>query len=211
MQAHLTGLADQPAPKRRPSPPVCPAIPTPPPPEPGTDCPSAAPAGEGGGFSASCAPLANRPLLCTSLRQRVSAPVLFFWNPGNNHWNLVRVQTAPRPVIEVFEPFGTPSSRGSGRGGGGLSKRGVPPGLVTWLDAVCPVAGGWQSRSLPAIPHRHQHTGFDCGVACLLYAEKAAQGMQRHDIAAGTDQREISRFRDVMRKYFERLRTSTPR
>ena len=55
---------------------------------------------------ASACPDVARPLACTVLRQRASPPVLFFWNPGNNHWNLIRVQTAPVPSIEVFEPFG---------------------------------------------------------------------------------------------------------
>jgi hypothetical protein len=45
-------------------------------------------------------------LVCTRLRQRESPPLLFFWNPGNNHWNLIRIQTAPTPAIEVFEPMG---------------------------------------------------------------------------------------------------------
>jgi len=99
-----------------------------------------------------------------------------------------------------------PSSRSSGRPGGGLSNRDVPPGLARWLDCACPVVGGWQARAVAAIPHRHQHTGFDCGIACLLYAEKAAQGMLRQDIAAGTDQASITEFRELLRLYFDATR-----
>lgn len=125
-------------------------------------------------------------------------PLVFFWNIGNMHWNLVRVFTGSSKHIEVFEPMGRPTSRSQGGyASAGLSLRSVPRTLITWLDAVCPLPtpGGWRARTRSAITSQQQGNGFDCGVACLLYAEKCAQGREKEDICDGTDQSEITAYR----------------
>jgi hypothetical protein len=92
----------------------------------------------------------------------------------------------------------------------GLSLRSVPRHLITWLDAVCPLQtpGGWRSRTVSAITSQHQGNGFDCGVACLLYAEKCGQSMEKEDVCAGTDQAEITDYRITLQGYFDRLLAS---
>ncbi len=47
---------------------------------------------------------------------------------------------------------------------------------LCFVQHCYPVEGGWLSLAKSAIKLRHQLTGFDCGVACLLYAEKCGQG-----------------------------------
>lgn len=98
------------------------------------------------------------------------------------HWNLIRVQLGAHKRIEMFEPMGRLTSRSRVTyKSEGLSLRSVPPHLIAWLDAVCPLptGDGWKSRTVSAITESHQDNGFDCGVACLLYAEKCAQGMPK--------------------------------
>ena len=49
--------------------------------------------------------------------------------------------------------------------------------VIEWLDMCCPLREGssWLSVGLSAITNQQQVTNFDCGVACLLYAEKCGQ------------------------------------
>ena len=49
--------------------------------------------------------------------------------------------------------------------------------MIEWLDMCCPLREGssWLSVGLSAITTQQQVTNFDCGVACLLYAEKCGQ------------------------------------
>ena len=56
----------------------------------------------------------------------------------------------------------------------------------------------WGELAQSAIKKRHQLTGFDCGVACLLYAEKCGKGMDRQHIARSTSQRHITAYRQVL-------------
>jgi len=56
----------------------------------------------------------------------------------------------------------------------------------------------WLRRSHSAITVQHQVTGFDCGVACLLYAEKCAQGMMREDINTTTSQGDLTAYRAAL-------------
>jgi hypothetical protein len=140
-------------------------------------------------------------------------PLLFFYNAGGMHWVFVRVLMGLRKRIELYEPMGKPqksSSRSAGvhgQGTGyyseGLSLRSVPRPLVLWLDAVCPLAteGGWKVRSLSAITRQHQVNGFDCGVACLLYAEKSAQNFEAETICNGTEQSDITAYRRLVVNY----------
>jgi hypothetical protein len=96
---------------------------------------------------------------------------------------------------------------------------------VQWLDTVCPlsVPGGWRSRTRSAIREQQQGNGFDCGVACLLYAEKCGQvcacaqvnilsqhymmqGYAAEDIGAHTDQDEITWYRAVLQAYLDSIK-----
>ena len=129
---------------------------------------------------------------------------MFFSNVGNNHWNLLRIAFSPVPSIEVYEPMGKPGGRRSG-----MSMRTVPRPLVAWLDAAHPIAGGWQDVASSAIEAQQQQTGFDCGVACLLYAEKCAQGQQPADVGHWTDQEEITKFRVILQDFFQKLSSQT--
>ena len=49
--------------------------------------------------------------------------------------------------------------------------------VIEWLDVCCPLSDGksWLSVGYSAITKQQQFTNFDCGVACLLYAEKCGQ------------------------------------
>jgi hypothetical protein len=67
-------------------------------------------------------------------------------------------------------------------------------------------AGGWRARTTSAITNQHQGNGFDCGVACLLYAEKCGQDQEKEDIGLYTDQDEITWYRNLLKEYFDRLR-----
>ncbi len=46
-------------------------------------------------------------------------------------------------------------------------------------------------------------TGYDCGVACLLYGEKAGQGASAEDIDRGTTQRHITAYRGLVQRFIE--------
>ena len=138
-----------------------------------------------------------------------SKPLLFFWNQGNMHWNLVRVLTGRRAAIEIFEPMGKLTTRDRVQHKtDGLSMRSLPRALIQWLDLACPLptADGWKGRTVSAITCQQQGNGFDCGVACLLYAEKCLQGYAKEDIMATTDQDEISRYRRMLAAYFAKQR-----
>ena len=106
---------------------------------------------------------------------------------------------------------------GGGGGGGassssayateGLSLRNLPRHLLTWLDAVCPLPteGGWRARSKSAITWQQQGNGWDCGVACLLYAEKIGQGLEAETICNTTDQDQISVHRAMLQRFLPRF------
>lgn len=83
----------------------------------------------------------------------------------------------------------------------------MPRHLIEWLDVVCPLAteGGWRARTVSAITSQQQGNGFDCGVACLLYAEKCGQRQEREDIGLHTDQQAITWYRQLLQEYFHTL------
>jgi hypothetical protein len=112
-------------------------------------------------------------ILGNILEYKFTRSIVFISNAANIHWTLIRVVFLPEPSLELFEPMGKPVSRN-----GSLSFRYVPRSVVQWLDACCPLPSGgtWLSVSSSAITSRHQYTSFDCGVACLLYAEKCGLG-----------------------------------
>lgn len=120
-------------------------------------------------------------------------PLVFFVNISNIHWNVIRVISWPVARIEIYEPMGKQERRR-----GGVSFRTLPVALTNWLDVVSPIEGGWQSRSVSAIPFPHQGNGWDCGVASLLYAEKLGMGMEAETIASTTCQEEITAYRGLV-------------
>ena len=83
----------------------------------------------------------------------------------------------------------------------------LPRDLLTWLDAVCPLPteGGWRARSRSAITWQQQGNGFDCGVACLLYAEKIGQGLEAETICSTTDQGQISEHRRILQTFLPKF------
>lgn len=86
---------------------------------------------------------------------------------------MIRIITNPQPELQLFEPMGKPSARRTG-----LNFRSVPRGVINWLDVCAPLGQkkSWQEVGISAITTQQQFTNFDCGVACLLYAEKCGQG-----------------------------------
>jgi hypothetical protein len=99
-------------------------------------------------------------------------PMLLLYNAKNIHWILIKVQLNPVPELQLFEPMGQPTNHKRG-----MSYRIVPRDVVRWLDTCCPLPdkASWLSKALSAITSQQQFTSFDCGVACLLYAEKCGQ------------------------------------
>lgn len=100
-------------------------------------------------------------------------PLVMILNAAKIHWNMIRVVRSPVPELQLFEPMGMPKNRH-----GGLNFRNVPRSLIDWLDACCPLpqSRSWISVGVSAIVSQQQITSYDCGVACLLYAEKCGLG-----------------------------------
>lgn len=129
-------------------------------------------------------------------------PIVFVCNSNNIHWNLIRVVREPKPELQVFEPMGKPVNRH-----GGLGFRDVPRCVVRWLDMCCPLDNGesWLSTGVSAITNQQQFTPFDCGVACLLYAEKCAVGQSCEEINANTSQGDLTEYRKVLQQFTRRV------
>jgi hypothetical protein len=117
---------------------------------------------------------------------------VFLHNPGHNHWTLVRVVfpgTGRTAVLQLFEPMGKPAQRKSRANRAGVSRRNLPVGLFEWLDKEWPLKSHvkWSSIAESAMTERVQENAFDCGVACLLCAELAAQqGADSIAVGAGS-------------------------
>lgn len=105
-------------------------------------------------------------------------PIVFILNSNNIHWNLLRVVRYPKPELQLFEPLGLPKTRNQRVG---LSFRSVPRVIIDWLNHCFPLPQdqSWLSQGGSAITSQQQLTTYDCGVACLLYAEKCGQGEVR--------------------------------
>ena len=129
-------------------------------------------------------------------------PIVFVCNANNIHWNLIRVIRSPKPELQLFEPMGKPSNRH-----GGLSFRNVPRNVIQWLDICCPLGGGisWLNVGISAITTQQQFTPFDCGVACLLYAEKCGQDQSSEDINLHTTQHNITEYRKILQTFTKRV------
>ncbi|KAH7488719.1 hypothetical protein PRIC1_007162 [Phytophthora ramorum] len=118
-----------------------------------------------------------------------NASLVFIVNVDRIHWNLFRVQLAPTPRLQLFEPMGRLASRS------GISYRSVPRAVIEWLDVCYPQYKGWMERTVSAITNKQQVSGFDCGVACLLYADKCGRGQSGEEINDQIDQQAITSFR----------------
>ena len=112
-------------------------------------------------------------ILGRKLRYDSKRPMLLLYNAKNIHWILIKIQLDPQPQLQLFEPMGQPINPKRG-----MSYRIVPRDVVRWLDICCPLPdkSSWLSKAISAITSQQQFTSFDCGVACLLYAEKCGQG-----------------------------------
>ena len=136
--------------------------------------------------------------------------VVFVCNSNNIHWNLIRVVRSPEPELQLFEPMGKPRSRhaknGDGRDGG-LGFRDVPRCVIRWLDICCPLSTGrsWITCGISAIKTQQQFTPFDCGVACLLYAEKCGMRQSHETINNNTSQNDITEYRKVLQDFTRRI------
>lgn len=75
----------------------------------------------------------------------------------------------------------------------------MPRCVIEWLERCFPQHGDWLARTESAITHAHQVSGFDCGVACLLYADKCGRGHSGEQINAQTNQHAITVFRNQLR------------
>ena len=111
-------------------------------------------------------------ILGRKLRYENRQPMVLLYNSKNIHWILIRIQFDPEPELQLFEPMGQPQRKRA------MSFRIVPREVIQWLDMCCPIPNGisWLTKANSAITHQQQFTSFDCGVACLLYAEKCGQG-----------------------------------
>lgn len=168
----------------------------------------------------------GRPIVSSQTK-----PMVFFTHLNNNHWNLLRVVHDPEPELQLFEPMGKPPRR-TGRIRGNPEARGsinrgtgfrcIPKEVYRWLDTMWPLSsssstssvgtkrkttsssrGGWTSCTYSAITSQQQTTGFDCGVASLLYAEKCGQGEMREDVDAWTSQKDMTQYRQALQRYFK--------
>ncbi len=99
--------------------------------------------------------------------------LIFFVNAQNIHWTLIRVLLFPQPELQFYEPMGMPSRNRHV----GLNYRTVPKSIIDWLDKNLPLPDGcWINIGISVVTKAHQLTSYDCGVACLLYAEKCGKG-----------------------------------
>ena len=143
-------------------------------------------------------------ILGQTLRYNHSRPIVLLCNSNSIHWTLIRIQYMPEPSIQLFEPMGKPLQRN-----GHLSFRDVPRDVVRWLDTCCPLPDkSWLAVTSSAITKQQQFTSFDCGVACLLYAEKCGLGHGKEDINDLTSQEHITEYRKLLQTYINTQKQS---
>ncbi|KAI9986296.1 hypothetical protein PInf_025234 [Phytophthora infestans] len=121
-------------------------------------------------------------------------PLVFVVNVDGIHWNLFRVQLSPTPKLQLFEPMGRLASRS------GISYRSVPRAVIEWLDVCYPQHKCWLGHTVSAITNKQQISGFDCGVACLLYADLCGRGQTGEEINDKIDQKAITSFRKKLQR-----------
>ncbi len=139
---------------------------------------------------------------------------------ANIHRNGVSARSLPRrtydwleatwpmlSLIESIKKIGT-SVVGRGRNGNNNNNNDIGNNI-----GVNEHPKSWTQASVSAVTAQHQLTSFDCGVACLLYAEKLASGQNRKDVDRWTDQSEITRYRSLLGQTLAStvLKVTTPR
>lgn len=104
-------------------------------------------------------------------------PIVCVFNSRDIHWNIVRINFTPMRSLQLFEPMGKPTGRRV-KPATSMSFRDIPATLIKWLDSRWPMANkeSWLAVGTSVITTQQQYTTYDCGVACLLYAEKCAIG-----------------------------------
>ena len=104
-------------------------------------------------------------------------PIVCVFNSRDIHWNIVRINFYPVRNLQLFEPMGKPVSRRV-KPVTTMSYRDIPATLIKWLDSRWPMEKkqSWLTVGTSVITTQQQYTTYDCGVACLLYAEKCAVG-----------------------------------
>ena len=169
--------------------------------------------------------------------------IIFCFNVLNRHWNVVQIVLRPKPELQLFEPMGKPNRKANihrnGVSARSLPRRTYDWLETTWpmlslIESIKKIGksvvngGGnnnniyhsngktptsWTQSSVSAVTAQHQLTSFDCGVACLLYAEKLAAGQNRTDVDKWTDQSEITRYRSLLGQTLAStvLKAKTPR
>jgi Ulp1 protease family, C-terminal catalytic domain len=132
-------------------------------------------------------------------------PISIVFNCNHVHWNMLHVRFNP-PAVELFEPMGETGSRqASSRGGkaAAMSFRKIPKEVIDWLDVCCPLPGkkaSWISVASSRITTPVQLTGYDCGVAALLYAEAVAAGLNQKAIE-NINQNTITEYRHTLQEF----------
>lgn len=84
----------------------------------------------------------------------------------------------------------------------------MPRSVVEWLETCYPQHKNWISKAVSAITKPQQVSGFDCGVACLLYADKCGQGQTRQQINEYTDQHAITSFRQTLQQQLRSMQNN---
>uniref|UniRef100_K3WTS6 Ubiquitin-like protease family profile domain-containing protein n=1 Tax=Globisporangium ultimum (strain ATCC 200006 / CBS 805.95 / DAOM BR144) TaxID=431595 RepID=K3WTS6_GLOUD len=143
-----------------------------------------------------------RDVLGRAVDYKSNQPILFAVNIGLIHWNLFRVQLTPHPELQLFEPMGRLASRT------GISYRSIPRSVIEWLETCYPQHKNWISKAVSAITKPQQVSGFDCGVACLLYADKCGQGQTHQQINERTDQHAITSFRHTLQSQLRSMQSN---
>jgi hypothetical protein len=131
----------------------------------------------------------------------------FVWliNNGNVHWCLARAIIKPgERQLQLFDPLGNLSRRKI------PSNRQIPRNIINWLNITFPFTNGdtWQMHAIHAVTASHQQNSFDCGVACLLYAEKCGELQSKEQINDETTQEEITRYRRVIQSVVHEVTSS---
>jgi hypothetical protein len=125
------------------------------------------------------------------------------------------------PTLELFEPMGKPLNRR-----GVLSLRSIPRNIIKWLDTTFSITNyitgdssssnsnsmssndsshSWLSVGNSAITNQQQINSYDCGVACLLYAEKCALMQAKEEINTCTTQDDISNYRRILQIFHKNI------
>jgi hypothetical protein len=157
-------------------------------------------------------------ILGKSIQYDFQKPIIFLCNKGNIHWTLFRVAFIPTPELQLFEPLGklnrtrranpTPTSATVAKGNHRpLSYRYVPREVISWLDHCVPLPSqnSWITLATSAITSQQQDTSFDCGVACLLYAEMCGLGHSKERINVSTTQEDITLYRRDLQDFLKNL------